>query len=129
MDPSTTDHYDRVLDHVGRPQDPAERRPTPSTTLQDFEALWLAKNLRGLADYHVDGTDETIARGLAEYVDGVVRDEGEPFVTIYVKTDKARDVIDKAMLMAPDSDVAIGTLVETATDVLHDESDLSDGDN
>lgn len=123
MDPDTT-HYDRVLSHVGRPQDPSERHDTPSTTLQDFEALWLAKNLRSLADYHVDGTEETIARGLAEYIDGCVRDEAEPFATIYVKTETARDVIDKAMLMATDAAVPIGRLTATATEVLHDE-DLS----
>jgi hypothetical protein len=123
MDPTTTDHYDRVRSHVGRPQDPSERYSATSTTLEDFEALWLAKVLRALADYHVDGTEEGVARGLAEYVDGVVRDEGGPLVTIYVKTETALDVVETAVTKAPDSDVPIGSLVETSTETLREERD------
>lgn len=92
------DKYREHLRHIVRPEAPDERREAPSLSLHNYEALFLRWALVEYAGYGArDDTEEGIALGLAEYISMVVHDEEKRIVELYMHTDKARQVVLRAL--------------------------------
>jgi hypothetical protein len=90
----TTNYYPKVLRHVGRPSRPRERPDTPSVSLQDYEALYVSSLLEEYGYYHAtDDTEKKVTLGLAEYINKRVRDESDAYLEVYLKTQRACNVV------------------------------------
>jgi hypothetical protein len=97
----TTDSaYEDNLRHVAEPQAPSEREKAPSSSLQDYEALWLADVLREHAHYgdHNHDTEPDIAVAYASFIDQKIRAEGKKHVNLYAHTDVAVETLVSAIL-------------------------------
>lgn len=95
-------HYRDSLRHIVRPEKPSERLSASSVPLDDYEALYFQTALIEYASYEAPSEETaTIARGYSEYIDMVVRDEGEAYVPLYVHTDEAAAVLAEAVECHP----------------------------
>ena len=95
--------YEDHLEHVAEPASPSGRREAISTTVPDYEALWLSVQLREYAHYGDHDTHQNIAMAYAEYIDQKVRDEDCDYVTLYVHTCSAVDTLVESLIY-PDHD-------------------------
>lgn len=88
------EHYRSALEHVVRPEEPADRNDTKHLRLDDYEALYLYDAFVAYAAYDADSkTEEEIALAYAEYVENVVRNEAKGIVRLYAHTDEARAIL------------------------------------
>ena len=88
------ENYRAALDHIVRPENPAERREATSITIEDWEALSLIDDLHEFGrSTDLTATENTIALGYAEYINKVVREEGSRHVTLYVHTNLAESLL------------------------------------
>lgn len=87
--------YNENLRHVAEPASPNERREAVSTSITDFEALWLAEALRDYAHYgeHPQESHVGIAVAYAEYIDRQVRENGLRHISLYAHTDEAAETL------------------------------------
>lgn len=90
---------DQYLTHMRRPDLQGERETSPSFQMDDFEALYLRRALRGYAHYHDDeeGDYDGIARAYVQYIDTRVRDNKQDIVDIYAHTGAAVEVLEDAL--------------------------------
>lgn len=92
------EHYRESLEHIVRPERPADRDDANCVRLQDYEALYLYPSLVEYAAYEADdSTEESIALGYAEHINRSVRDEGNRIVFMYAHTETARKVLFNAV--------------------------------
>lgn len=88
------EYYRERLRHVVRPEDPSDRDPSDSVMLEDYEALFLTNALTSYAAYEADTQlEEDLCLAYAEYIDMVIRDEGENQVYLYAHTEEARGLL------------------------------------
>lgn len=92
-------NYEDNLRHLAEPAAPNERRMAVSTTMPDFEALWLSEALREYAHYgdHPDESHQDIAIAYVEYIERQVRENERKHVSLYAHTDEAADTLMGAM--------------------------------
>ena len=94
--------YRKVLWHIIRPDDPAERADSRGVYVADYEALMLKWCLH---EYHSYGapTDKyrDIATGYIEYIKMCVYDENKNMFRVFFHTDAARQVLEGALLEHP----------------------------
>lgn len=76
---------DRHLQHMRQPDTPAERERSPSTHLDDFEALYLR---RALLEYCRYGKDD-LACSYAEYLQEQIRENKQEHCQLYAHTERA----------------------------------------
>lgn len=88
-----SNYYEQSLEHIARPAVPEERIEATSMAVQDWVAIWLARELRDYASYVADDPNETIALGMAEYINMVVREESDELVPLYIHTDAAAETL------------------------------------
>lgn len=87
-------HYREVLEHIVRPEEPAERQNARRVTLQDYEAIYMAEACIEYAAYGADtATEEKIALGYHQHIHRVVGDERLGRVNLYAHTDDAVNVL------------------------------------
>lgn len=86
--------YEEVLDHIAEPASPSGRAEAESITLEDYEALWFAEQLREYAHYG-DASDvqSDIAIGYTAYINTQVRENEQRHVDIYTHTAQARSTL------------------------------------
>lgn len=86
------EHYRESLTHIIRPEQ--NRQDASRIRLDDWEALYLYDPLVEYAAYSApDAEHETVALGLAEYLDNTVREEGKDHVYVYHHTGVAETVL------------------------------------
>jgi len=107
------DHYTDNLHHLAVPSTPQQRKEAVSTTLEDYQALFLGRMLREWAAYHAEQVGRgDIARGYVEYINREVRQQEACGVDLYAHTPVAAKVLNEAIY---DYQYAYGDL--TPTDV------------
>jgi len=107
--------YDDNLRHVAEPAAPSGRDTAVSTTVPDYEALWLSEQLKEYAHYgdHPNEAHQDIAIAYVEYIDRQVRQNERRHVSLYAHTDEAADTLMGAMFHSED-----GAMVESVSTAL-----------
>lgn len=87
--------YENNLRHVAEPASPDERERAVSTTIRDYEALFLTEVLREFAHYgdHDDERQGGIAVAYAAYIDKQVRANARSYIDLYAHTDVAAETL------------------------------------
>lgn len=88
----TPTYYDN-LQHLAEPDTPGERREANSTTLADYQALWLARACEDYAHYEAPTPHGDIALAASEYLEMKVRDENRARFHVYTHTNEASTVL------------------------------------
>jgi hypothetical protein len=90
-------------EHVYVPLDPSDRKHAASFTLDDYEALWFARQLREYSYYDAADSDRSeIAVAYASHMSAEVKDNGQPYSTLFAHSDTALDVLFSALEYARD---------------------------
>jgi hypothetical protein len=105
------------LRHIGQPSAPKDRDAS-HVTLEDYEALFLQSVCDEYAYYGDAGDlEQTIALGVSEYVNREVRENGSPYVSLYLKTDAARDTVIAALESYNEADALASRIMSEVYDI------------
>lgn len=121
MDDDPLQHYRDSLKHIVRPEKPSERLDQPHIELADFEAVYFVRHLYEYAAYEAETQmASTVARGYAEYIRMVVRDEGKKNVRLYAHTGLAWTVLLSAAEMGIEQEDEYVAVAASICDAVHD---------